>query len=68
MNKQHVREKYLAVFPTGTEGVKQGEFNWEYGTWSTGIFGYANCMLLACLQQKLIDMLVLPLANVFDKK
>lgn len=27
MKKQHVRLKYLAVFLSGTEGVKQHEFN-----------------------------------------
>lgn len=33
------------MFPSGTEGAKQGEFNGKYGTWNTAIFGYANCSL-----------------------
>lgn len=56
------------MFPSGTEGVKQCESNGEYGTWNTAIFGYANCMLSAYIQQKVIDMLVLILENAFDKK
>ena len=49
MKKQHVRSEYLAVFPSGTEGVKQGEFNGKCGTWNTAIFVYADCMLSVCL-------------------
>lgn len=30
MKKQHVRSKYLADFPPGTEGVKQVGFNRQY--------------------------------------
>lgn len=56
------------MFPSGTEGVKQCEFNEKYDTWNTAIFGYAHCMLSTYIQQKVIDMLVLPLENTFDKK
>lgn len=49
MKKQHIRSKYLADFPPGTEGVKQGGFNRQYSTWNTAIFVYADCMLSVCL-------------------
>lgn len=55
------------MFPSGTEGVKQCEFNGKCGTWNIEIYGYANCMISAYLLQKVTDMLVLPLENVFDK-
>jgi len=48
MKKQYVRSKYLAVFPSVTEGVKQGEINRKYSTWDTAISVYADCMISVC--------------------